>query len=468
MHKSIPPSIIMLAAASRLIDLHQSRRQTGVTTPEVPDNADRHLGIALMLLEALRDIEMERGMVYVTVEELHLHLSQHVDEIERDELNFVLATLAKEREIHYVLPNAEHQFDYGRTRKTTNLVVFSDSQEQVKISENGRLFLRIADDEQAWLYSDSDANKLITALEHNKFFDIPIICRKIGQDLAAKGAMLADHIARPTRLEQSEILIADGSGIGTMLESTKAIVRKAMGIAFDEKTVEDFQSWKIREQSALEIGNIQAELETLLRIVETVARKFMEFLDMAQQRQDVMFSELHFLDIANNLAMGRVLVSRKQLESLMGEIVFPLSKLPWFHPSALPGEIDFAEYMNVSQRMETAVFDFSEAPSSEPEKRFRIFIDHHRDKIYALLAKGPVSFSEFISSHEFELLPGESPIDFIGVYITPDAVDDNGSNSSRLVVGFTADDFTCEIDNKRIIASNPILFIEDKKQAGDL
>lgn len=460
---AIPPAIMMLAAASRLIDLHQSRRQAGASTPEVPENAGRHLGIALMVLEALRNMEMERGIGYVTVEELHLHLSLHVDEIDREELNFVLATLAQEREIHFALPNEDRHFEHGRTRKTTNLIIYADSQEQVRISDNGRLFLRISDDEQAWLYSDSDANKLITALEYRKFFDIPTICRKIGQDLASKGAMLADYIARPTRQEQSTILVADGNGIGTMLEKTKLIVRKAMAIVFDERTIEEFEVWQKREQSNLELGNLQAELETLLRIVETVARKFTEFLDVAQQRRDVMVSELHFLALANNLALGLVPVHRDHLESLMGEIVFPLSELPWFHPSALPGEIDFAEIMDVAEDQKATSFDFSDS-SSEPEKRFRTFIDRHRDKIYALLADGPLSFSSLLRFHDFELLPGESVVDFVGIYTTPDAIDGHGDNGPRLVVGFTGDDFVGEIDNCRIIASDPMIFLDRKKE----
>jgi hypothetical protein len=460
----IPPSILVLAAASRLIDLHQSRRQTGVYAPDVPENAGRNLGVALMALTALRDIEMERGFGFVTVEELHLLLCQSVDEIDREELEFVLASLAQEREIHYALPNEQRQLENGRTRKTTNLIIFADSQEQVKITDNGRLFLRICDDEQAWLYSDSDTKKLITALTYNKFHDIPTLCRTIGQDLAAKGAMLADLIARPTRQEQRSILVADGQGIGTMLVNAKSTVREAMAFAFNERTFDDFENWKEREGSDLELGNIQAELETLLRIVEAVSRKFTEFLDTAQQRQDVMITEYHFLGMVDNIVPACNQHTRERLESLIAEIIFPYFETPFFHPSVIPGEIDLAELLDVEDvKPRSTTFELTDYLPA-PVKRFRAFIDRHRDKLYAQLASGPLSFSDIINSSDFELLPGESALDFVGIYITPDALDGSGESGPRLVVGFTGSDFVKETVDASVVASDPLIFIEGAQE----
>lgn len=453
----------MLATTARLLDLHQSRRQGGVYIPEVPENAGRNLGIALQVVEILRDIEMERGIGYVSLNELELQLSQRVEGVIREELDFVLASLAQEREIHYAVANRDRQFEYGQTRKTTNLISFADSREQVKIAENGRLFLRICEDEESWLYSDSDTKKLLTALNRNKFLDIPKLCRSIGQELAAKGAMLADLIARPTRQEQTQLLVADGEGIGAMLANAKSIVREAMAIAFDDRTYEEFQKWQLGDgaTSGLELGNVQAELETLLRTVEAVARRFTEFLEQAQQRRDVMVSEHHFLEMADRLVPSCTSQSGQELETFIAGILFPQVAVSFFHPSVIPGEVDLADLINEELEKPPVAFEMSGEDHGAANLRFRDFIARHRAQLYERLAAGPLPLSDIITSYGFELLPDESGLDFIGVYATPEALDGDNENGPRVVVGLTGEEFSVETDTSLIVASDPIIFLAE-------
>src|SRR6185369_11611979 len=129
---SLPPAVSLLAATSRLIDLHQSRREdSGAYSPIVPDGAGRNLGIALLILEILRELEMQRGFGFVTVEELHLLINEQVADVLREELDFVIELIAHEREIRFAVPNKDRQFEYRSTRQTTNLVLFADSHAQI-------------------------------------------------------------------------------------------------------------------------------------------------------------------------------------------------------------------------------------------------------------------------------------------------------------------------------------------------
>lgn len=463
MGSNLPPTIMMMAVTARLLDLHQSRRQSGVYIPEVPESAGRNLGIALQIVGILRDIEMERGTGYVSLDELELQLSQRVEGVIREELEFVIASLAQEREIHYAVANRDCQFEYGQTRKTTSLVSFADSREQVKITENGRLFLRICEDEESWFYSDSDTRKLLTALSRNKFLDIPKLCHGIGQELAARGAMLADLIARPTRQEQTQLLVADGEGIGAMLANAKAIVREAMAIAFDDRTYDEFQKWQLSDgsTSGLELGNIQAELETLLRTVEAVARRFTEFLELAQQRRDVMVSEHHFLEMADRLVPACTPQSGQELEVFIAGILFPQVAVPLFHPSVITGEINIADLMDEEQVKPPVAFEMSGEDQGAANLRFRDFIARHREQLYERLAAGPLPLSIIIANYSFELLPDESALDFVGVYATPEALDGDNEAGPRVVVGLTGEEFSLETDTSLIVASDPIIFLAE-------
>jgi len=458
---SLPPAVSLLAATSRLIDLHQSRREdSGAYSPIVPDSAGRNLGIALLILEILRELEMQRGFGFVTVEELHLLINEQVVDVLREELDFVIELIAHEREIRFAVPNKDRQFEYRSTRQTTNLVLFADSHAQIKMTDNGRLFLRICDEERSWLYNDADTSKLLTALRYGKFYDLPPLCRSISLELASKSAMLTDLIELPTRKEQCDTLIADGKGIGEMLQNAKETVQEAMKIAFDVRTYDLFEDWREKEKAEIGLGNIQAELEVLLKIIESVSRRFIDFLSVAQQRRDVEITSYKFLEIADHLVAACDPQSADQLEKFMASIIFPHFSIQWFHPSILPGEIDFYELMDRANGNEPMPNIFNFANKKDVViKRFYAFVERNREKLYARLASGPLPFSELLVSMDFELQPGESPLDFIGIYTTPEAVDGAGAWGAKLIVGFTGSEATQHVDNSLVIASDPLIFI---------
>lgn len=456
----IPPGIIMLAVSSRLLDLHQSRRQKGIYVPDAPENAGNYMGIALLALNALRITEIERGFSYTSIEEIHSIICQQVSNVEREDLDFVLESLSKEREICYATPNQNGTFDYGNTRQKTSLVIFAESHAQIKLTENGRLFLRICDDERSWLYDDSDAAKIVTAFEHFKFYDVPSLCHSLGLELALKGQMLTDYIERPTRKEQCDILIADAKSISQNLRNAKETVQKAMDIAFSERTFTAFEEWSALAAPAFELGNLQAELETLLRIIESVTRRFVEFLEVAQRHRDVIATNYSFLKIADNLVFNYTPASSNHLQVLMANIIHPQMNLPWFHPSGLPGQIDFYSLMDGKKaKAEKKSFDLDTAPSPTVQ-RFSGFIKRYKTQILSMLRNGPVSFSEFLGSSEFELLPGEALTDFIGAYTSPNLLDPEDDGNSKIIVGLTGQEFIQKSNSKTFIASDPIIYLD--------
>lgn len=458
----VPPAITVMAATSRLLDLHQSRRGEGAYAPTVPDGAGRNIGIALSVLDILRNIGVSRGFGFVTVEEVQQELDARVAGIEPVELTFVLESIAQEREIHYAVPNTTQGFDHGSTRQTTNLIFFADSRAQVKMTESGRLFLRICDEEQAWLYNDSDALKLITALNQGKFYDIPTLCSKIYLNLTSKSAMLTDLIERPTRQEQCDILIADGKGISDSLTNAKETVQQAMKLAFDQRTADDFEKWQAKEGAEFCLGNIQSELEVLLKLIESVSRRFIEFLSIAQEQRDVDITNFRFLEIADNLVKTCNTQSVDKLEKLMSDILFPDFTVTWFHPEALPGLVDIYDLMDNldGKPNKTKAFDMNREVSG-PVRRFHAFVERHKEKIHALLQVAPVRFSEFLATSDFDLLPGETPLDFIGVYTTPEILD--LEDGRKVVVGFTGDALKQDLDGTTIIASDPLIFLDEER-----
>lgn len=463
--QSIPSAVMMLAATSRLLDLHQSRRSQGggVTIPDPPEGAGRNIGIALLILAMLRDIEMERGTGAVSKAEIHLILIEKIDNITLDEIEFVIETLSWDREIHYAVPGAERKFEQRRTRQRTNLLRRSDGFDGVELTENGRMLLRVCETERSWLYDDKDAEKLITAFEHKKYKDIASFCLDIAQEFGVKMRELTDHIERPTRQEQCDILVSDGIGISEMLHNTMETIRKAVSIAYSSSTIESFAEWSEVEGPDFDLGNIQAELEVLLQMAESVSRRFMEFLQIAQERSNLSPTEHRFLGIADHLVFNGNPHSSQQLEYFLAEVLYPSANLQWFHPSILPEKINFADLMNTKTtcRQQTS-FDINSDDQSVSEKRFMEFIDRNRGWLFSRLENGPLPFSELLSTNSFTLAPDESPLDFIGIYMFPSLLDTEGSDSYRVYVGLTGQEYQTQIEQVNLLASDPVIFMASK------
>lgn len=460
--RTLPPEVNLLAATSRLIDL-QHARGASVYVPENAPTAGIYTGIAFLVLESLHNLETERGGGYTTVTELFEFVRRLAVDITFEDLEYVLLFLSKEREICFSTPDEETGcFVSGYVRDKTKLVDLAESRGQVRITDTASLFLRICENELSWLYDEADAEKLITALTHCKFKEIPTLCRSISQELAKKARVLTDLIEHPTKEEQGQILIADGPAINNNLKNTKEIIQRALQQLLEQSTMEAFNRWSAVEKPDFNIGNLHTELEILLQSAEAVTRRFIEFLDVAQQRNEVVPSHHQFLEIADYLVFNYKPGSLVQLESILKGLVPAEMSSYWFDPSILPGIIDLYDLMNEQTEIPPAKsFDIS-VEGSPAVKHFMGFIEKNRDAIYNRLSSGPIPFSEFVSSTGFLLEEGYSVYDFIGIYASPHVLDGDGEHQ-RIIVGLPQGDFRHRDDGCLIISSDPVILLDKKE-----
>lgn len=317
----LSPAVTVMAATSRLIDL-QHARGASVYVPENAPTAGIYTGIALLVLESLHNLETERGTGYTTVTELFGFISQSAADITFEDLEYVLLSLSKEREICFSIPDEETgNLAFGHVRDKTKLVDLAESRGQVRITDTASLFLRICENDLSWLYDEADAEKIITALTHSKFKEIPTICRSISLELTKKARVLTDLIEHPTREEQGQIFIADGPDINKNLKNTKGIIQRALQSLLEQSTIDAFNRWSVIEKPDFELGNLHTELEILLQSAEAVTRRFIEFLDAAQQRKEVVPSHHQFLEIADYLVFNHKEGTLAHLEGIMRGVV---------------------------------------------------------------------------------------------------------------------------------------------------
>lgn len=450
----LPHDIRLIAAVSRLIDIHQSRRETGSAyAPEVPEKAGFNLFVALSLIESLHEIEIDRGVGFAPISELSVKLKRRVPQISDADIEYCIANLKLGREIHYGTSGDDGEVRFARTWDSTPLIEIEDGFSQVQLTENARLLLRISSLKESWLYSDLDADRLVKAIERCQFQDVPAFCRAMTLDLAAKSKQLSGALERPSLTELRTMLVTEGSSIAQSLSAAAATISQAIDLVFSEHIRDE---WEKRPAQDFFLGNLQADLELVLQNVESLSRRFLLFLEKAQKVRNEGIEAIRFIQIADWLVVSGNADTIHRTESILHEL------MPWgvtariFHPSMLVGETDLKEQSGPEL---DKVHGYTVDPHADGgQSRFLDLLKRNREVLVQRLQQGPLSFSEMLALTGFVLEEGETPLDFFGAYASPGLL---SSDNQKIVVGLTdtLSDFT--LSTNKITGSDPVMFIEE-------
>lgn len=450
---NLPHDIRLIAAVSRLLDIHQSRRETGgASVPEVPEKAGFNLFLSLSIIDALREIEIDRGMAFAPLSELAGHIKKRIPEVSDSDIEYCITNLKHGREIHYGVTGENGEVRYARTWDSTTLVELEEGFSQIRLTENARLLLRVSSLKDSWLYSDLDADRLIKAIERGQFQDVPAFCRTMTIDLSAKSKQLSGALERPSLSELRSILISDGQSIAKSLSDAAETIGRAIEMIFSDHVQAE---WNKRPFPGFHLGNLQADLELVLQNVKSLSRRFVQFLAIAQKVRSEGIETIKFIELTDSLVRYGNKITIERTESILNEV------MPWgvmatyFFPSFLVGEADFKEQESPKEK----AHGFMVNPLNEiGSSRFLDFLKRNREVLMQQLSEGPLSFSEMITLTGFSLEPGESMLDLFGVYASPGLLTDE---KQRIVVGLTAKQTRLTHAEQEITGSDPLLFIED-------
>lgn len=453
----LPHDIRLIAAVSRLIDIHQSRRETGgAYAPDIPEKAGFNLFLALSIIESLHEIEMDRGIGFSPISELAGRVRKNTPQFTDADIEYCIANLKLGREIHYGISDGNGEVKYARTWDTTPLIEVEEGFSQAQLTENARLLLRVSSLKESWLYSDLDADRLIKAIERGQFQDVPAFCRAMTLDLSSKSKQLSGALERPSLTELRTLLIAEGSSIAKSLSTAAATINHAIDLIFSDHTRDNFYLWAARTNARFYIGNLQADMEMVLQNVESLSRRFLRFLEMAQKVRNEGIEAIRFIQIADSLVFSGNVDTIHRTESILHEL------MPWgltasiFHPSLLVGEADLKEQDGHELGL---VRGFTVDPNAAGgPTRFLDFLKRNRDVLVQRLQEGPVSFSEITALTGFVFEEGETPLDFFGAYASPGLL---SSENQKIVVGMTDSLASFIHSNQEVTGSDPVMFIEE-------
>lgn len=454
---AVPSDVRLIAAVSRLIDLHQCRRDSGVYVPETQERSGYMLALALIILDVLREIEMDQGPGPVAVAEVVTAAKARISSATADDVDFVIDSIAAEREIKYGIEDGQGGLDLGMTKESTPLIEKVRGFDQVQLSENARLFLRVSSMKESWLYSDLDAERLVKAIERGQFADIPRFCRAMILEVATKNKQISSALERPA-LSLREMLVEYGGEIATSMQEATEVIKQAVKLIFSASVEEEFESWGAASGVPYAIGNLRTEIELVMQNVEALSRRFIKFLEAAQRARPTGAEGIPFLRIIDQLTKSDPPVQADRLGAMLANLMPWGQHLAFFNPSLLVGAIDLASLQDEDDPAPQE--DFTIDPDKHGgNQRFDDFLQRHAALIVqSLRAHGPMRFTDLAALTGFSYQPGESPADFFGIYT---AESDLGDGHAQIVIGVTGDIFELHIDEGRYSGSNPLILLKE-------
>lgn len=426
-NSQVPSDIRLTAAFARLLDLHGTRREVdcdaSIKPPAVPEGAGVRLWTALELLRQLYSRTLEGSTGRVPLETILSELQQKSLGITAADLEFCAAFLGTEREVRYLDQSSLPSLEERETRAPTPLLKHYRREREVKLTENGRLLMRVLGLQRDWLLGDKDVERVVAAVDRGLFEEVPRICAEVIGELRALNEHLTEIEESPTFEAQRSAFERREPQYREMLRRSEEAVRQAIGRFSDPGTAARFADWQTANPDwDLTLSELLNHTEDVLRSVESLSRHWLRFLRELQSRRR---RPLGVVDFA---ALADALVDEAPNDEFLRNLVASMG--PWRRTHLFsPALFDAADLDERSVDQGKVEFDQTEVVVVE---EFRTFLGRNGARVIERLRRGPLALSDLLAEarsdgNAFELVDGVGIADLFGVFTIPDEMGDTVS-----------------------------------------
>jgi hypothetical protein len=453
----LPHDVRLVATVARLLDLHNSRRDRGSRStnvaqqPQVSAAAGYYLWLGLQTIELLHRHAKQGSSGPVSISRIHEELSKKIGGIARSDLEYCLGFLSLEREIRYLDLASQPAEESRVTQTPTQLLRFDKRFGQVRLSDAGRLFMRISALHQDWLYEDKDVERIPASIERGVFEDIPRICDEVIGNLRALNERLTEIEESPTFDSLRAEFQERGQQYREMLNMAGTAITRALTALASPTTRERFERWRsFRGVEDLEIEDALSHVEGVHHSLHSLERHFIEFIRNIQSRRRAPLGVVRFQDVYRRLVYSAP--SHDALLNLFADLGPWRARSAWFHPKDFVGRADLGA---VRPNAEGVVFE--EQAEETAQERFQSFLERNRSWILARLRRGPVALSDFVKDAGLTFMDGESPASFFGVFSLPDEL---ANEEVSISVGLSGTRMDVTVDSLRLRGDDPVIWID--------
>ncbi|MFA0813332.1 hypothetical protein [Microbulbifer epialgicus] len=418
---------LLLASTARLLDLHDCDRGPGTTVYSPPDKRPGTglglwLKVATSLMQYLYERDLESNDAWVPVEVIFEELADRHN-ISREDILFVANYLATPTRLISIKAWDEHGAPERQTlKRETALIEWprnTKRRDRCRLSTSGSRSVLLSQAAQKWLYAADDAGKLERAINYCAYGDIP----SLSEGLVAQIRRFSKEITMLLERQHMDELMSDFEAHrDDYLEVIKGVqesVERAADYFGTKQNKEQYLCWLETEAGqSFTPYTVQQSFHEILQAIERLSRKFQTLVSALASAKREVIGLIRFDEAAVGLALHPC------SDEITDLCITALG--PWSADITAPSPMDFSGILSLQQESQSsATMVFEDEAVDDLPALIERFLHAYRDEILAELAKGPVSLTAGIENGWVELEEVDVLPQFIGVYSTPEWLDES-------------------------------------------
>lgn len=295
------PDVLVTALASRLADLQNSRIESDTDAPISPPttapDAGRRCLVAGHLLAALEGRIETGGTGFVPLNVLYDQLANSIPNLNIEELRFVARFLDVDREIRYQ-EISEGSAEERVTRGWSRLVRYQARFDRVKLTDAGRLWIRVLRHREHWLFEDKEIEKLLVSIRSGLFEQIPPIATETVTSIRLFSETLTSIIESPSFDELVRQYVERREYFSGVIERCHVSALSALELLQTDAIAEAHDHWQLLHSAeVVSLPRLYEHVSRVHRATESLRRSWAALLDMVLQDRRPMIGILRF-DVA--------------------------------------------------------------------------------------------------------------------------------------------------------------------------
>ncbi|MDH4565163.1 hypothetical protein E8E95_00495 [Pseudomonas sp. BN414] len=416
----LPVDVLVTALTSRLADLQCARVDTDsthITSPQPQEGADRRALVAGHLLGHLESRLIDGSSEFVAISVVAEHMREKLPGLEVEEVRFCTRFLDVDREIRFqTAANTETR----QTRAWSRLVRYHARHDRVKLSEAGRLFLKMLRHRRDWLYEDKHVEMLVGAIRGNLFDDVPRLCQEILSSLRLFSEQLTAIRESPSIHAMAQQYVQRRQHFTDMLKRALDASLNALDLLHSQAIQAELERFQLLNPNvAVSLSSLRRNLRIIHQATESLNRNWAGLLADLQKSRRQRLGVLRFDDILTHF-LGEPL-SASAMEGLLAGCC---GWVPQSHVASVTSFIGCVAPIGPPVEPELVVFD-DDPRTSSPNEQFSSWLKRHAPVLLVALQQGPIHLGDLLQSGQL----GEGALRFdkvedlaavMGLYVVTD------------------------------------------------
>jgi hypothetical protein len=445
----LPIDVLVTAMASRLADLQGARvapESPTIVAPISQAEAGRRAFIAGSMLTCLEG-RLEHGESgFVPLGIVASQLAAIVPGLNTEELRFCARFLDVDREIRYqeVVDGACQD---RVTRGWSRLIRYQSRLDRVKLTDAGRLWIRVLRHREHWLFEDKEVEKIVVAINNGLWEQIPAIVSDVVTSIRLFNEHLTGILESPSFRELIRQYMDRRSHFSTMIERCHSASLQALELLRTEAMAARHSEWtRMASDDATPLSVLYEQVSRVHRATESLRRNWATLLDTVQQDKRPRLGVLRF-----DLALDKFITeppsgaaSAAMLDGLGG----------WGNDGDMLSVLDFEGALPEAVEPDAANGVEIDVGITRAGERMQSWLLRNRSRLLAVLKDGPKSLFDLLADPMLAIDRMSDVSAVFGVYLIADPL---GLQHRVCVESRPGALATLDLDGHRLTVSDVVL-----------